>query len=57
MAILPFVRQFRHTDAVWFAAEPWPMLQTWLARFEASALFEAVMAKQEPWQQVQFKPN
>ena len=57
MATLPFVRQFAHTDAVWFATEPWPMLQTWLARFEASALFEAVMAKQEPWQQVQFKPN
>ena len=57
LAILPFVRQFAHTDAVWFAAEPWPMLQTWLARFEASALFEAVMAKQEQWQQVQFKPN
>ena len=57
MAILPFVRQFAHTDAVWFAAQPWPMLQTWLARFEASALFEAVMAKLEPWQQVQFKPN
>jgi len=57
MAILPFVRQFAHTDAAWFAAQPWPMLQTWLARFEASALFEAVMAKQEPWQQVQFKPN
>ena len=57
MATLPFVRQFAHTDAAWFAAESWPMLQTWLARFEASALFEAVMAKQEQWQQVQFRPN
>ena len=50
MAILPFVRQFAHTDAAWFAAQPWPMLQAWLARFEASKLFETVMAKQELWQ-------
>ena len=48
MATLPFVRQFAQTDTAWFAAQPWPQLQVWLARFEASALFEAVMAKQEP---------
>ena len=52
MATLPFVRQFAHTDAAWFAAQPWPLLQAWLARFEASALFEAVTAKHEPWQPV-----
>ena len=51
MAILPFVRQFAHTDATWFAAQPWPQLQAWLAKFEASALFESVMLKQEPGQQ------
>ena len=45
MAILPFVRQFARTDLAWFAAEPWPMLQAWQARFEASALFEGVMAR------------
>ena len=45
MAILPFVRQFAHTDTAWFAAQPWPQLQGWLARFEASALFESVMGK------------
>lgn len=50
MATLPFVRQFAHTDAAWFAAQPWPQLQAWLARFEASALFESVMAKHLPWQ-------
>ncbi len=49
MATLPFVRQFAHTDAQWFAEQPWPRLQTWLASFEASALFDAVMAKQQPW--------
>ena len=52
MAILPFVRQFAHTDAVWFAVQPWPKLRTWLAGFEASALFESVMAKHKSWRSV-----
>jgi glutathione S-transferase len=50
MAILPFVRQFAHTDAGWFAAQPWPRLQAWLAAFEDSALYAGVMQKQHPWQ-------
>jgi glutathione S-transferase len=50
MALLPFVRQFAHTDPVWFAAQPWPKLQTWLAQFEASALYAGVMEKHTPWQ-------
>lgn len=45
LATLPFVRQFAHTDAAWFAAQPWPALQQWLARFEASALYAQVMQK------------
>jgi glutathione S-transferase len=49
MAILPFVRQFAHTDADWFAAQPWPRLQGWLAAFEGSALYVGVMAKHPPW--------
>ena len=50
MAVLPFVRQFAHTDAAWFAAQPWPQLAMWLARFEASALYAGVMSKHLPWQ-------
>ena len=50
MAVLPFVRQFAHTDAVWFAAQPWPPLAAWLARFEASGLYTGVMDKHMPWQ-------
>ena len=50
MAMLPFVRQFAHTDAAWFAAQPWPQLAAWLARFEASALYTGVMDKHMPWQ-------
>lgn len=50
MALLPFVRQFAHTDADWFAAQPWPRLQGWLAAFEGSALYAGVMGKHTPWQ-------
>ncbi len=49
MAVLPFVRQFAHTDAAWFAAQSWPLLAAWLARFEASALYTGVMDKHMPW--------
>lgn len=50
MAILPFVRQFAHTDADWFAVQPWPRLQAWLAAFEASDLYAGVMGKHAAWQ-------
>lgn len=49
-AIAPFVRQFAHTDADWFAAQPWPRLQAWLQGFLESALFTQVMPKFAPWQ-------
>ena len=52
MAVLPFVRQFAHTDAAWFGAQPWPQLQAWLGQFEASARYQAVMEKFAPWQEV-----
>lgn len=50
MAILPFVRQFAHTDPGWFAAQPWPQLGAWLGRWESSALFHQVMEKHPCWQ-------
>nr|WP_315241977.1 glutathione S-transferase [uncultured Albidiferax sp.] len=50
MAIAPFVRQCAHVDATWFAAQPWPRVQKWLAAFEASALFTQVMEKFAPWE-------
>lgn len=50
IAILPFVRQFAHTDAAWFAAQPWVHLAGWLARWESGALFARVMEKYPPWQ-------
>ena len=50
MTILPFIRQFAHTDSAWFAEQPWPQLQAWQSRFAASALFEGVMVKRGLWQ-------
>ena len=49
-AVAPFVRQYAHTDPAWFAAQPWTALAAWLAVFEGSALFEAIMHKHAPWQ-------
>lgn len=48
-ALMPFVRQFAMVDAAWFAAQPWPRLQTWLDGWTGSALFERVMGKYAPW--------
>ncbi len=50
-AIAPFVRQYAHTDRGWFAAQPWLVLAKWLADFEASELFAAIMHKHVPWQE------
>lgn len=52
-AIAPFVRQFAHTDPVWFASQHWPGLQQWLQVFEASENYARVMAKFAVWAQGQ----
>ena len=49
MAIAPFVRQFAHTDAAWFAAQDWPALQAWLSSILDSDAFAHVMQKWTPW--------
>lgn len=49
MAIAPFIRQFAGIDAVWWDSKPLPHLQTWLARWQASSLFESVMHKLPGW--------
>lgn len=48
-AIFPFVRQFAHTDRMWFAAQPLPHLQAWLAGHLASPIFVAIMHKHPVW--------
>ncbi len=50
MAILPFARQFAHTDGAWFAAQPWPHLRAWLMRWESDEPLRRVMGKYPPWQ-------
>ena len=50
MALLPFVRQFAHTDAGWFAAQSLPRGQAWLQTFEAGDLYAKVMEKHPTWQ-------
>lgn len=49
-AVMPFVRQYAHTEAAWFAGQSWPRVQAWLAALEASALFATAMRKVAPWQ-------
>ena len=51
LASLPFVRQFRIADPVWFDAQPWPHLHRWLQAFLASGQFAAVMNKYAVWQE------
>ena len=53
VGLAPFVRQFAHTDPVWFTQQPWPALQQWLTRFEASDLYLQAMKKIAPWQSSQ----
>lgn len=49
MAIMPFVRQFAHTDRVFFDALPLPHLRHWLADHIASPLFEQAMIRPPIW--------
>jgi glutathione S-transferase len=49
IAIMPFVRQFAATDQSWFEAQSLPRLKAWLARHQASLLFEQAMLRLPPW--------
>ncbi len=49
MAILPFVRQFAAVDPPWFAAQPLPHLQAWLAAHLFSPLLACAMVRHPPW--------
>jgi glutathione S-transferase len=48
-AIAPFVRQWAHTDPVWFANQPWANLQSWLYAFEQSPALATIMVKVPVW--------
>ena len=49
MAIFPLVRQFAHTDGSWFAEQPWPALQRWLAAVVGPQRHELIMKKYPVW--------
>ena len=49
-AALPFVRQFRIANPVWFDAQLWPHLHRWLQAFLESQQFASVMKKYTVWQ-------
>ncbi len=49
IAIFPFVRQFRATDAAWFDAQDVAPLQSWLAGLSSSPMFAAIMVKFPRW--------
>lgn len=51
VAIMPFVRQFAAVEPAWFATQPWPGVQRWLAGMADSTLFKNVMQKREVWVQ------
>ena len=48
-AIMPFVRQFAAIDRTWFACQPLPALQRWLAVQVGSSLFERTMRQGAGW--------
>lgn len=49
LAILPFVRQFAHTDLEWWDAQPFAAAHRWLEAFKASERFRKIMTKHDPW--------
>ena len=50
IAVMPFIRQFAHTDLAWFEASPYKSLGKWLTFWKDSALFVSVMHKYPQWQ-------
>jgi glutathione S-transferase len=49
MALAPFVRQFAHVDAGWFASQPLANVHAWLQRIVESARFTRIMRPVAPW--------
>lgn len=49
LAILPFVRQFAHTDLDWWSVQSFHHAQNWLDAFKASDRFKSTMIKYSPW--------
>ncbi len=50
MGIVPFVRQFAHTDLPWFNEQQLSHLHDWLSRFVESEIYNRVMIKYPKWE-------
>lgn len=48
-AIAPFVRQFANVEPDWFASQPWPHVQAWLAALVNGPVWTRVMDKYPQW--------
>lgn len=49
IAIMPFIRQFAHTDLAWFEASSFKSLGRWLNYWKNSEIFTSVMHKYPQW--------
>jgi glutathione S-transferase len=49
IAVMPFIRQFAHTDLAWFESSPFQSLGNWLNFWKGSELFQSVMHKYPQW--------
>lgn len=49
MAIVPFIRQFAHTDKAWFHQQAWPQLQSWLSTLVDGDIYHRIMQKYPIW--------
>ena len=49
MAVFPFIRQFALVDSVWFEAQTYPHIKSWLDFWITSALFSQVMQEHPLW--------
>lgn len=50
-AVMPFVRQYAHTDRDWFDAQPWSAAIAWLNALTQAPLFEAALRKFNAWRE------
>ena len=50
-ALMPFVRQYAHTDLAWFDAQPWSAAHAWLDTLTHAPLFEAALRKTDAWRE------
>ena len=51
ISLLPFIRQFRIADNVWFDELPYENVKSWLSKFLDSSLLNSIMKKYDLWKE------